>query len=109
KPAAAPNTSPEWVVQFTVNRRPENSTSAGEASSIHAAIRLPFSTIWSAAFAMTIGARPHPRSEWAPPPARGGVGVAGDRAHRGHTHAEPLHQKLREARGVALAGREGAQ
>ena len=42
------------------------STSA--ASSIPAAIRVPFSTTWSEALAMTMAASRSARAEWAPPP-----------------------------------------
>ena len=52
---------------LTLNRRAENSMSASAASRSHAAIRVPFSTIWSDAFAITTAASRSARAECAPP------------------------------------------
>ena len=66
--AATSNRSTERSVPLTANRRAANSMSAAAASSTHAAIRRPFSTIWSDALAMTTAASRSARAECAPPP-----------------------------------------
>ncbi len=66
--AATANRSTERSVPFTLNRPVANSMSASAASSSQAAIRTPFSTIWSDAFAITTAASRSARAECAPPP-----------------------------------------
>ena len=94
---------------FTLNRRAENSTSAAAASRSQAAIRAPFSTIWSDAFAITTAASRRARAECAPPPTTVTSVSPVTRFTCGQLHAEPLDDELREARRVSLAGRERAE
>ena len=66
--AAASNRWTPRSVPLTVNRDFEKSRSVSAASSSHAAMRRPLSTIWSDALAMTTPARRIERPECDPPP-----------------------------------------